>query len=117
MMDALIIVGIIIAACLSGWTAYMLISGDKALLKYAIAGLIGSGIFLALAFLKNSGRISDKAYQDIGKILADIEKIKADVAASQANDKIRNSIAVKADEQIKNNEAIIEAIKKALASD
>jgi hypothetical protein len=116
MMDSLIIAGIILVAGLSGWVAYMLISGDKALLKYALAGLVASGILLVLAFLRSSGKIAQKDYQDIAKVLADIEKVKADVAASQANDKIRNSIAVKADEQVKNNETLIAAIKKALSN-
>jgi hypothetical protein len=115
MMDALIIAGIIVVASLSGWIAYMLISGKKALLKYALAGLVASGIFLALAFLKSSGKIAQKDYQDIAKVLADIEKAKADVAATQANDKIRTDVASKADTQIKNNQALIDAIKKALA--
>ena len=115
MLDALIIAGIILVAGLSGWIAYMLISGKKALLKYALAGLVASGIFLVLAFLKSSGKIAEKDYQDIAKVLADIEKAKVDVATTQANDKVRTDIASKADTQIKNNQLLIESIKKALA--
>jgi hypothetical protein len=116
MLDWMIITGIILVALLSGGVAYSLITGKKTLFKYMLSGLIGSGIFLALAFFKSTGKISEKAYQDIAKMLADIEKAKADVEATKKNDTIRIDIAKKADDQVKQNEALIDAIKKALAS-